>query len=68
MLFLQALQGFVSFGTQVVCLEVFHCVSGSVAAAQEDLGMFAVGSQRFRCALVRSDLFIKLRFLSNLRR
>lgn len=39
------LQGYVSFGIQVVCLEVFHCVSGSVADAQADLVMFPVGSQ-----------------------
>ena len=35
---MQAWQGYVSFGIGSVCLEVFHCVSGSVADAQADLG------------------------------
>lgn len=42
---MQALQAYVSFGIQVVCLEVFHCVSGSVAGARADLVMFPVDSQ-----------------------
>lgn len=52
--------GFVSFGTEVVCLEAFQCVFGSVAAAQADLVMFPVGSRWFWRALFQLPNSLKL--------